>query len=443
MVLRILLNAIPATVEVILHFLSTYFQTTSSPRETYVSAVKTRKAVQNSIQIYRVEKNTRLHKYRACTGEAAINEGQSLETERANLGASSLHQTLLKGWNFFQQLKLSLKTWLSGQLSTTQTFHGTIPNERQTYAHRLTTNEGAALDSSIDQRSGSQLTINPYQKFIVMPDLRRPLFTPSHEQVTCSCRVKAYNVDDPSTFERPKKVALHNATDHWRPVEQRRTPRSASEYVAAQRQKAQEQAKAAMPPPSRSKMDFAEERHRGGRRQSFNPTPAMNPDNELPSALSHTHAHAYSTFYAAGGNNGPGLTESSIRSSDSLADQRRTSLVELKGEALVNAEKSFKSPVMDVETTKSWDKIVQSIPSPHKDDIEATMAKPPDTPKPLSASPLPNLLRGKIVPSRLLHSEQNVSAQHRSAKGETELFEGRFTAPVRRPYTGTRDKKGG
>lgn len=41
------------------------------------------------------------------------------------------------------------------------------------------------------------------------------------DEVICSCQIKPHSDDDPETITRPRRVALHNATDHWRPAWQR------------------------------------------------------------------------------------------------------------------------------------------------------------------------------------------------------------------------------
>ena len=214
------------------------------------------------------------------------------------------------------------------------------------------------------------------------------------DKIVCSCQVKDFSLDDPSTHQRPQRVALHHATDHWRPTMERHRPRTAREYASVHKERVKRANR--INKPTRGKQGCDSQIRSSGNDTGKRHWTKSNPWADLmPKA------------YFSG-------TDRTALAQESLH------------EALAE---TIKTPKADTEAP------VQAAPVEEGSDSEL---HGPVT-KASSDRP-PNLRGGKLVPTRLLDSEHSIIAMHKASPESAKPFDGKFTPPVKRSYGRKRGK---
>lgn len=241
------------------------------------------------------------------------------------------------------------------------------------------------------------------------PDLDR-----KKEKVICSCKLRPRSDDDPDGILRPIKVALHHATDHWRPKKDRFVRSTVPKSARLKLNPPQQDRERSSSPTKRKRADRA------------SPSPSSDERHSKRDASPHkTHKSHSDESHHSGG-----VTSTTDSGSTTLSEVVSETNDEIPGLGSSSGESNMAQQADESQLVSS-----SSIQKPEPDRQQDTEGdgSPKSSQSRVSkrSSFPPNLRGGRLLPNRLLQSEQQVSATH--PHNHKVVFEG-FSSKPKRVY---------
>ncbi|KAL9620562.1 MAG: hypothetical protein Q9160_004923 [Pyrenula sp. 1 TL-2023] len=242
----------------------------------------------------------------------------------------------------------------------------------------------------------------------VSPD---PKDDSDREKVICSCELPPRSDDNPDDIIRPRKVALHHATDHWRP-EADRFVRSTAPKLTQLKLRPQRSQERSSSPSKRKRADRASISPNPGERHPKRESPIQS-TNKSQSEGPHDSAYVASPTES-------GYTTLSEATSETCNEMAGLGSSNSENNPAQQADDSHSVTSSDERKPESDQELGTDRDEPSKSS-QSRFLKQPSFP--------PNLRGGRLIPNRLLQSEQAVSATR--PKNQKVIFEGFSSRPKR------------